>query len=367
MRKLPEPGPISGAPALDTTDSSCVFARLNTAQQGGVAIEAPVLERYESAFDRDFSRLRIHTDPKADGLAKDLGARAFTLGNHIFFKEGQYAPSSAGGEHLLAHELTHVVQGNGEPARIMRAPDPTQAARDRARASAQEADILTSPEYKKLGAESKWRVREIIARAAKAPPGDSIGQRHYYLTNLKLAITTAFEGTESGAVEYGCSDQAEKDNRKAVEEALEIEKQWMGAFSDLDELAVAEGTHKTRRRGQDGKIFTVDRSDPRNILVHMKVKLNGKPEEVKAIRSLEDAIEREVSMSTKGYHLDIEFVDRSGPDVFEFSVAFCQWANSGNWASGPQTLSHEVHHALGLDDRYDYIVSHATNPQMNVP
>lgn len=97
----------------------------------------------------------------------------------------------------------------------------------------------------------------------------------------------------------------------------------------------------------------------------MKVKLNGKDDEVKKIKRLEDAIER--GSHTKGYTLDIEFVDKSGPDVFEFSVIFCQWANSGNWASSPTDLSHEVHHALGLGDRYDYIESHASNDQMNVP
>jgi hypothetical protein len=60
------------------------------------------------------------------------------------------------------------------------------------------------------------------------------------------------------------------------------------------------------------------------------------------------------------------FVDAGGPDVFEFKVNFCEWPNSGNWASPPMTLSHEVHHALGLPDRYDYIESHAGNANMSV-
>jgi hypothetical protein len=117
--------------------------------------------------------------------------------------------------------------------------------------------------------------------------------------------------------------------------------------------------------GQGGKTFYVDRSDPKNIRVQIKVKLKGKPDEVASIQKLEDAIERK--SYTKGYHLDIVFVDKSGPDVFEFKTSFCEWANSGNWASGPTTLSHEVHHALGLGDRYDYIEAHAANRRMNVP
>jgi hypothetical protein len=119
------------------------------------------------------------------------------------------------------------------------------------------------------------------------------------------------------------------------------------------------------RTGEQGKKYKVDRSDPTNIRVKIKVKLNGAPDEVSKIKGLEDAIERSISMTTKGYYVDIVFVDTAGPDVFEFTVKFCEWPNSGNWASSPVTLSHEVHHALGLADRYDYIESHAGNPDMN--
>lgn len=206
----------------------------------------------------------------------------------------------------------------------------------------------------------------IIAEAKKKPLGKAQGQRNYYLSKLKTAITTPFDGKDSGKQEYGCSESAEKKNRKAVEDALKIEKDvWAGlGLEDVEEKVVASGKNKVERVGQQGKKFLVDRSDPKNIRVLMKVKLNGKADEVDQIKQLEDAIERK--STTKGYYLDIVFVDTSGPDVFEFTVIFCQWANSGNWASAPTTLSHEVHHALGLGDRYDYIESHSGNRQMNV-
>jgi hypothetical protein len=58
----------------------------------------------------DFSGVRVHASPEADSLNQDLSARAFTTGQDIFFKQGEYKPASSEGQELIAHELTHVVQ-----------------------------------------------------------------------------------------------------------------------------------------------------------------------------------------------------------------------------------------------------------------
>ena len=57
---------------------------------------------------------RIHTDSRADGLNQLLSARAFATGRDVFFRQGEYNPGSSAGRELLAHELTHVVQQNGD-------------------------------------------------------------------------------------------------------------------------------------------------------------------------------------------------------------------------------------------------------------
>jgi hypothetical protein len=64
----------------------------------------------EPRFNHDFSRVRIHSDAGADTAARAVHAKAFTLGNHIVFAQGQYAPSYVEGQRLLAHELVHVLQ-----------------------------------------------------------------------------------------------------------------------------------------------------------------------------------------------------------------------------------------------------------------
>ncbi|MEM8637262.1 MAG: DUF4157 domain-containing protein [Cyanobacteria bacterium P01_G01_bin.54] len=72
-----------------------------------------VRQPMESAFGVDFGGVRIHTDNTADQLNQSIQAKAFTTGQDVFFRQGAYAPESRGGQALLAHELTHVVQQSG--------------------------------------------------------------------------------------------------------------------------------------------------------------------------------------------------------------------------------------------------------------
>lgn len=82
----------------------------------------------EPRFGHDFSRVRVHSDAAAEQSAQDMNARAYTVGQHIAFGSGQFAPGTHEGQRLLAHELTHVVQQSGGAAvRVARQPDPRHA------------------------------------------------------------------------------------------------------------------------------------------------------------------------------------------------------------------------------------------------
>ncbi|MFZ0746400.1 MAG: DUF4157 domain-containing protein, partial [Terracidiphilus sp.] len=71
----------------------------------------------EGALGADFSGVRVHVDPQSDALNRTLSARAFTTGQDIFFSQGAYQPGSSTGRELIAHELTHVVQQDGDKVR----------------------------------------------------------------------------------------------------------------------------------------------------------------------------------------------------------------------------------------------------------
>jgi hypothetical protein len=88
-------------------------ASINQARGGGQAIADNIREPMEQAFGADFSGVKVHTDGQSDQLNRSIQARAFTTGQDVFFRSGEYNPGSRGGQELLAHELTHVVQQNG--------------------------------------------------------------------------------------------------------------------------------------------------------------------------------------------------------------------------------------------------------------
>jgi len=72
-----------------------------------------VRQQMESAMGVDFRGVRIHSDVRSDSLSRSVNARAFTVGQDIYFRQGAYEPGSSKGRELLAHELTHVVQQSG--------------------------------------------------------------------------------------------------------------------------------------------------------------------------------------------------------------------------------------------------------------
>jgi hypothetical protein len=79
----------------------------------GQALDTSVRGFMEARFRRDFSHVRIHTDETAARSALMRNARAYTAGSDIVFDAGEYAPHTAAGRKLLAHELSHVVQQSG--------------------------------------------------------------------------------------------------------------------------------------------------------------------------------------------------------------------------------------------------------------
>ncbi|MBE9004756.1 DUF4157 domain-containing protein [Fortiea sp. LEGE XX443] len=97
-----------GMPATPDLEESIQQSR-NSGQPLGESVREPM----EQAFGSDFSGVKIHTDAQSDQLNQSIQAKAFTTGQDIFFRQGAYQPESRGGQELIAHELTHVVQQGG--------------------------------------------------------------------------------------------------------------------------------------------------------------------------------------------------------------------------------------------------------------
>lgn len=90
-------------------------AQLSQSSEPGFPLNPLINAKMSSAIGADFSQVRIHTNQKAISMNRSLNAHAFTYGKDIYFNTGMYNPDTVPGQHLLAHELTHVVQQGFAP------------------------------------------------------------------------------------------------------------------------------------------------------------------------------------------------------------------------------------------------------------
>jgi hypothetical protein len=80
-------------------------------QQPGASLGSDVRGKMEGQIGADLTQAKIHTSGESAKAAEGMGARAFTVGNDVHFGSGEFAPGTKEGDRLLAHELTHVAQG----------------------------------------------------------------------------------------------------------------------------------------------------------------------------------------------------------------------------------------------------------------
>jgi vacuolar-type H+-ATPase subunit H len=130
--------------------STDVESAINSARGGGQPLEAGLQRSMGQAMGADFSGVKVHTDAQADRLNQSIQARAFTTGQDVFFRQGEYNPGSRGGQELLAHELTHVVQQSGGRTRLV----PTSVVQKASKNQGQQGKPVTTRQIG--GADLTW-------------------------------------------------------------------------------------------------------------------------------------------------------------------------------------------------------------------
>jgi hypothetical protein len=81
----------------------------------GRPLDAETRAFMEPRFGHDFSQVRVHTDAKAAESARAVNGLAYTVGQDVVFRAGQYTPETREGRQLLAHELVHTRQQVSNP------------------------------------------------------------------------------------------------------------------------------------------------------------------------------------------------------------------------------------------------------------
>ena len=124
LLQLKAAGPVGSGTSAGTATAAAASA----VASGGRPLSGSERAWFEPRFGAGLSHVRLHTDAAAGRAARDIGARAYTLGRHIAFAPGEYAPSSSDGRRLMAHELVHTLQQSALrlPAGLGTAPGPVR-------------------------------------------------------------------------------------------------------------------------------------------------------------------------------------------------------------------------------------------------
>jgi Domain of unknown function (DUF4157) len=80
-------------------------------QSSGEPLEADTRRFFEKGFGYDFGAVGVHRDARVAESARAVHGEAYTVGRDVVFGAGQYAPATAVGQRLMAHELAHVEPG----------------------------------------------------------------------------------------------------------------------------------------------------------------------------------------------------------------------------------------------------------------
>lgn len=111
--------PLAQPQGTPRTASPALRAAIDRSLSGGTALSSGLRAFMEPRLGASLAAVRIHTDETAATLSRRLNARAFTVGNHVFFGRAAFQPESADGRGLIAHELAHVLQQGGATPRAI--------------------------------------------------------------------------------------------------------------------------------------------------------------------------------------------------------------------------------------------------------
>lgn len=96
--------------AATSSSGTSAASYINSMNGKGAPLSKSVQLFFGERMGYNFGRVKVHTDKEAADSAKAVNAKAYTVGNHVVFNEGQFNQESDEGKKLMAHELVHVMQ-----------------------------------------------------------------------------------------------------------------------------------------------------------------------------------------------------------------------------------------------------------------
>jgi hypothetical protein len=168
----------------------------------GQSLDAGTRAFFESRFGYDFSNVRVHADVKAAESAQALNALAYTVGSDVVFDQGFYDPYSHSGRKLLAHELAHVVQQQGEAALSpVKIGDPDDAAEGDADRLAAQVTAPVNPTGIAEKAGTTGRVQRSAGKLQRVVNERKVGCRNTGIPSLGLSGADAVQAIRDANAE----------------------------------------------------------------------------------------------------------------------------------------------------------------------
>lgn len=219
----------------------------------------------ESRFGHDFSNVQVHTDRRAAESAQAVDARAYTVGSHIVFGPGRYAPETDSGQRLIAHELTHVIQQSAamaNPSRVARQTDINGSTGAEASMGPSDLDVRLGAVIARLSAAAEAGgpgvpadAKKTIARFSALQASGTEGQKRALLDRIeRAAAVVPTQGAQASHVEL--SQPGDPFEREADAAAHEV----MSARSGVVRVTgSAEGARTVQRQAAEaGTIVLVE-------------------------------------------------------------------------------------------------------------
>ena len=261
-------------PASNNIESDAVSQLVGQALQlPGQPLDKKTRILMESRFHQDLGNVRIHYDQSANDSAEAINAKAYTVGRDIVFGDGQYSPETQSGQHLLAHELTHVFQqtksgnaNNPSAQRVQRQPD-------------NDKQVDPADNIKKAVALLKGRDPKLVQEMLSKAPVDGQSHKVHTVTHTNGNTTTVYEfmlEVKVGAAKGGHS-KAEFTGNTNAKTGTNNQKVYAMEIVITPQLAKADTTYLSRTLFHEGlhmQLF-VDRRLPSSIQSQLLKDLHG--------------------------------------------------------------------------------------------
>ncbi len=222
---------------------------IEAAHGGGQPLDPQLRTEMEEAFGHDFGSVRVHTGQADHALAEGLGAKAFTTGHDIFFRDGAYDPGSPDGRETLGHELAHVVQqsrANGALAPGLSAPSDVAEI---------EASLLGGAAARAEGREPLTPValgdltavqRQDAPGAAPAAPAQEGGGAAAPAPRARAAVALAMWRSGVVAPQTRAAELLASPNRGNIATAIELMRSAFNSASELGNTFPGESYPRAR-------------------------------------------------------------------------------------------------------------------------